>query len=375
MRLSPSERPDAPSGESSLDRMVEALLAREGFVGVARIASELIGAPVEVLVPRPGSEGSDGSATERFVADLVAGGLPPWPPGVAEVIPIVVDGEVLGAVVAGGEPAVGAEEHLQSAARAALTGIAILETRDEVRRDSAAGLIGDLLGGRRLEPGEIADRARRLGCELGEGFVAVAVGGRADGGPDENLGTIAALYPEALTERLDGIVFALVPGGQVDLDPLAAGLGDAVPRAHSSAYSDPGDASRALDEARTLLALSRGSKVPNTDRPTWDTLRVLHGAYVNEPDRLDDFCERTVGALIRHDAEEDGRLQATFWTYQEANCNMNVAAERLETHRHTVANRLRRIRQLTGLDPQRGYDRELLGLALRTHLVIVNSGT
>jgi len=41
----------------------------------------------------------------------------------------------------------------------------------------------------------------------------------------------------------------------------------------------------------------------------------------------------------------------------------------------TVANRLRRIRQLTGLDPQRGYDRELLGLALRTHLVIVNSGT
>jgi hypothetical protein len=374
MRLSPSQRPDAHSGESSLDRMVEALLAREGFAGVARITSELVGAPVEVLVPRPGSEGADGSASERFVADLVAGGLPPWPPGVAEVVPIVVDGEVLGAVVAGGELAPGAAEHLQSAARAALTGIAILETRDEVRRASASGLIGDLLAGRRLEPGEIVDRARRLGCDLGGGFVALALGGRADGGPDENLATISAALPEALAERVGGSVFALVPGARVGLDPLAARLGDAVPRAHSSVYADPGDAPRALDEARTLLALARGSKVPNSDRPTWDALRILHGAYVNEPDRLRDFCHRTVGPLIRHDDEEGGRLQATFWTYQEANCNMNVAAERLETHRHTVANRMRRIRRLTGLDPQRGYDRELLGLALRTHLVIVNSG-
>jgi hypothetical protein len=355
--------------------MVEALLAREGFVGVARIATELVGAPVEVLVPRPGSEGRDGSATERFVADLVAGGLPPWPPGVAEVVPIVVEGKVQGAVLARGELAAGAEEHLQSAARAALTGIAILETRAEVRRDSASGLIGDLLAGRPLEPGEIADRARRLGCELREGFVALALGGPADRGPAKSLATIAAVHPEALAERLDGDVFALVPGGRVHVVQLAARLGDTVPRAHSSVYGDPADASRALDEARTLLALAGGSKVPNTDRPTWETLRVLHGAYVNEPDRLRDFCDRTVGALVRHDDEEQGRLQATFWTYQEANCNMNVAAERLATHRHTVANRMRRIRQLTGLDPQRGYDRELLGLALRTHLVIVNSDT
>jgi hypothetical protein len=39
-----------------------------------------------------------------------------------------------------------------------------------------------------------------------------------------------------------------------------------------------------------------------------------------------------------------------------------------------VIGRLRRIRQPTGLDSQRGYDRELLGLAFRTYLVIENSG-
>jgi DNA-binding PucR family transcriptional regulator len=118
----------------------------------------------------------------------------------------------------------------------------------------------------------------------------------------------------------------------------------------------------------------RDGAVPNTDRQTWDNLRILHGAYVNEPSRLIDFCERTIGELIRRDEKEERRLQDTFWAYQEANCNMNLTAARLDDHRHTVANRLRRIGQLTGLDPQRGYDRELLGLALRTYLVIENSG-
>jgi DNA-binding PucR family transcriptional regulator len=136
---------------------------------------------------------------------------------------------------------------------------------------------------------------------------------------------------------------------------------------------DPADAFRALDEARALLALVRGAEIANTDRATWDSLRVMHGAYFTDPSRMRDFAERTIGSLVRHDEAESGRLQTTFWAYQKANCNMNIAAELLETHRHTVANRLRRIRELTGLDPQRGYDRELLGLALRTHLVIENS--
>ncbi len=370
-----SESPTAPSAQSSLDRMVRALLAREGFSRVAAIAAELTGARVEVLVPRPGSQGVDGSASERFVAELVAGRLPAWPPGVTEVVPIVVEERIAGAVVASGELGEGAEEHLRSAARAALTGIAMLEARDEVRRDAAAGLIGDLLAGRRLEPGTIVARARGLGCDLEAGFVAVAAGGPGEDGRAEIDAAIAAAHPDALTERVDGSTYALVPGDTVDTGALALRLGDDVARAHSSAYTDPADAARALGEVRTLLGLARISEVRNTDRSTWDSLRLLHGAYLDDPARLRDFCERSVGELIRADEAEGDRLQNTFWAYQQANCNMNLAATRLETHRHTVANRLRRIRELTGFDPLRGFDRELLGLALRAHLVIVNSGT
>jgi PucR family transcriptional regulator, purine catabolism regulatory protein len=365
------EPPETSPPESSLDRMVQALLAREGFVRVAAIASELVGARVEVLVPRPGSEGSDGTATERFVAELVGGGLPPWPPGASEVVPIVVDGRVKGAVVAAGELAEGAEAHLQSAAQAALTGIAILDARDDARRASASGLIADLLAGRRLDADEIADRARRLGCDLHSGFFAVAIEPRAERGPGEIAAALTSVHPGALTEALDGVVHALVPGRGIDTGAVARSLDGSAARAHSSVFDDPGEAARALDEARALLALARGSEPRNTDRATWDSMRILHGAYLNEPARLSEFRDRTVGELIRHDEAEGGPLQRTFWAYQDANCNMNVAAERLETHRHTVANRLRRIRLLTGLDPQRGYDRELLGLALRIHLVMV----
>jgi hypothetical protein len=359
----------SPRG-SALDRMVQALLAREGFARVATIASELTGGRVEVLVPRPGSEGGDGTASERFVAELVGGGLPPWPPGVSEVVPIVVDDTVQGAVVASGELAEGAEAHLHDAARAALTGIAILDARDETRRDSASGLIADLLAKRDLGAEEIADRAERLGCDLRSGFLAVATEVDDEHGPNAIAAALAAVATGTLTEARGGIVHALVPYRKLDTLALAAHIGEGVARAHSSAFGDPGEAARALDEARTLLGLARGSNPRNTDRVTWDSLRILHGACVNEPARLAAFRDRIVGELIRNDAAEGGRLQLTFWAYQEANCNMNVAAERLETHRHTVANRLRRIRQMTGLDPQRGYDRELLGLGLRIHLVM-----
>lgn len=373
MTQSCAEPPETFRPDSALEVMVQALLAREGFARVAAIAEGLVGARVEVLVPRPGSDGASGTATERFVAELVRGGLPPWPRGVTEVVPIVVDGRVQGAVVATGEVAAGTEAHLRSAAQAALTGIAILDAREETRRDSAAGLIADLLAGRRLSADEIVERARRLGCDLRSGFVAVAVETGGEHGTGQIAAAVAAAGPDALIETHDGVVHALVPGRSVDTRVLAMRLGESAARAHSSTFDDPGEAARALNEARALLALARGSEPPNTDRVTWDSLRILHGAYFGEPARLRDFRDRTVGELIRLDAAEGGRLQLTFWAYQEANCNMNVAAERLDTHRHTVANRLRRIREVTGLDPQRGYDRELLGLALRIHLVIVNS--
>src|SRR6185369_10812205 len=106
---------------------------------------------------------------------------------------------------------------------------------------------------------------------------------------------VATIHPDAVVEVVGGVVHALVPGAAVDTALLEERLGGAVLRAHSSSYRDAGDAFRALDEARALLALVHGAEIPNTDRPTWETLRVLHGAYYTDPVRMRDFSERTVG--------------------------------------------------------------------------------
>jgi DNA-binding PucR family transcriptional regulator len=50
---------------------------------------------------------------------------------------------------------------------------------------------------------------------------------------------------------------------------------------------------------------------------------------------------------------------------------MNTTAAAGHLHRHTVAYRLDRLHELSGLDPRRPEDRERLGLALKAHRVAV----
>jgi sugar diacid utilization regulator len=48
---------------------------------------------------------------------------------------------------------------------------------------------------------------------------------------------------------------------------------------------------------------------------------------------------------------------------------MNATAAAMPAHRHTVAYRLERVREITGLDPLVGEDREQLGVALKARAV------
>ena len=50
--------------------------------------------------------------------------------------------------------------------------------------------------------------------------------------------------------------------------------------------------------------------------------------------------------------------------------NMNAAAAAIPSHRHTVAYRLDRLRELTGLHPGSADDRERLGLGVKARLVL-----
>ena len=349
--------------------MLEALLAGEGLQRVAGIAAELVEAPVEVLIPRAGSDGADGTPAERYVAALVAGGDPERPREVGEMAPIVSSGALQGAVVMLGGPCPEARACLRTVALAALTGVAMLNAREDATRTPGAPLVADLLSGAEVPPGEIVRRARMRGCDLSDGVVAVCLD-PCDLPTGRLIAMIAAERPDALSEVWDERVYVLLPGTSEEAKGLLARLSERTTSAHSSRYARAADARPALEEAELLLTLAASGGRATTDRPTWDTLRILFRTFSADPDELTRFSEQTVGALVRHDELHESELQATFWAYQESNCNMNLTAKSAYTHRHTISNRLAKIEELTGLDPSRSYDRELLSMALKAHLVV-----
>jgi hypothetical protein len=365
----PIECESERSPQTAHAEMVEALLAGEGLARVAEIAEACVGTRVGIYLPRPGSDGGEGDAAERYVAVLVAGGDAVRPAAVTEVVPIVAHGEIQGAVLMFGEGCAEASDYLGVAAVASLTGVAVLNAREDASQPGDRGLIAELLGEREVRASEIVRRAGLHGCDLSDGVVALCVD-PGDAVPGMLIAAIAAERPGTLTELCGERLYVLLPGG-AEAQRLTDLLGERARVALSSRYRQAAEARHALTEAHLLLTLVEAGGHSSTDRPTWDTVRLLFRTFVADPDELARFSERSVGALVRHDARYGSELQATYWAYQESDCNMNVAAKATYTHRHTVANRLARIEELTGLDPSRSHDRELLSLALKAHLVVI----
>ena len=70
-----------------------------------------------------------------------------------------------------------------------------------------------------------------------------------------------------------------------------------------------------------------------------------------DPDEVRRFYEDTVAPLVGHDEQYRGDLLPTLEAYLGNDCNMNATARAIYAHRHTVAYRLERVKELTGLDP------------------------
>ena len=82
------------------------------------------------------------------------------------------------------------------------------------------------------------------------------------------------------------------------------------------------------------------------------------------------FYEDTVAPVARYDDQYRGELIPTLEAYLGNDCNMNATARAIYAHRHTVAYRLERVKELTGLDPAATEDRERLGLGLKALRIV-----
>ena len=310
--------------------------------------------------------------------------MAPVPPDVVAEVPIASGDERIGGVVLldPGRPEPEAVEFLHLAAVAALTEVAVEEAREEVEENVRGSFLEELRerpDG--LDPSDIVRRAGRLGCDLSSGAVVLCAELSSER-PRHVVALIASEYPGALAQHVEGgpagRVYALLPGADQPATVAAARtLAGRLQRhgvvALSSFYADPAELGRAIQEAELVLeVLQRGDGLggPIQEDIGTGTYRLLFRVLASHPEEVRSFYEDTVAAIVRYDDQYRTDLVQTLEAYLEHNCNMNATAAAIYAHRHTVAYRLERVKELSGLDPMQTEDRERLGLGLKAYRII-----
>lgn len=379
-------------------RMVDAVLGGDGLPSVAALAADATGAPVAIVVPRLGAAVIAGEregdrdrilgVLRRYVGDRVRDRPTRVPDEVAAETPVSTGDDLVGSVLmlrCGSVPDPDSAEFLHIAAVACLTEVAVDEAREEVEENLRGSFLEELRSRRDLDPSDVVRRAGRLGCDLSRGVVALCAELTADR-PRHVVATIAGDHPGALAQHMEGPggakdtprVYALLPAAGGDDAPertlhraraLAERLGRHGTVGLSSFYADPAELGRAIQEAELVLDVLRRGDGPGSGGSLRDigtgTYRLLFRVLASHPDEVRSFYEDTVAPLVRYDDQYHTDLVGTLESYFEQNCNMNATAAAIYAHRHTVAYRLDRVKDLTRLDPTQSEDRERLGLGLK----------
>jgi sugar diacid utilization regulator len=379
-------------------RMLAAALDGEGLEGVARLASAAAGAPIALVVPELTStlmpvgtvHASALDELEQCVRERIRGRPCQLREDLVAEVPLRLGDRLVGAAViidAGDQPHPLAAWILDVAATVALTAVAIEEARIDTEHRLRGSFLEQLRSGQELNAVEITKRARRLGCDITFGAVMLCVaveGGR----PRMVASAIGAEYPGAFAEPIDSAsgdagaqqVWAVLPAADGDeTGKLAEAAAKRVakrvrqygPVGVSRFHREPSEFPRALDEAELMLDVMLRSVLPTDGDIVDGTYKLLFRLLASHPDELSQYHDVTIAPLAQHDEQYRTDLVRTLEAYLETNCNMNVTAETIFAHRHTIAHRLERIHELTGLNASVHEDRERLGLGLKIHRLIM----
>src|SRR3954451_1601168 len=371
--------------------MVAAVVAGEGLARVCVLAAEAVGAPVAVVVPRLGAYASAGGGVDvtplrAYVEARLRGRPASVPAGVQLEVPIDSGGETIGAAIALGAVGPEAPELMHAVSVAVLTELAMVDARLEVEENLRGSFLEQLRTGAIGESGDdVVRRATRLGCDLSRGAAALCAEPAG-----EHVRHLVALVsdevPEALAQLADdGRVYGLVPPAAEEANGDGAASATALARrvasrlrAHgsvglSSFFADPGALNRALEEAALVLDVVRLGGAPGAGDVGDGTYRLLFRVLASHPEEVRSFYEDTIAPLARYDEQYGSDLASTLEAWFEHDCSTVATAAAIFVHRHTVAYRLDRVKELTGLDPLKSEDRERLGLGLKAGRVIAPS--
>lgn len=344
--------------------MVDAVLSGERMRDVAAIAARRIGQPVAVVIADLGYDFvvPEGSTETTVACEVVVrnGGAP--------IGSIRLLGE------SPPEKVEEAEAVLHLAAMAAMTDLALVESRQQVEDELRGTFLEELRAGDQIEAAEVVRRGERLGCDVSTGALILAGDPEADR-IHRFMAAIKAECPTAFVQRLNGRVYAVIPAGDgpdaedravATASVLAKRLQAHAPVGLSAFHRNAAELGRAIEEA-DLIVNVLGSSELSPDSLADGTYRLLVRLLASDPDQLDAFYQESVAPLARYDEQYRTDLVGTLAAYLDHDGKLGAAAQALYAHRHTVAYRLERIKELTKLDPAKYEDRERLSLGLKIH--------
>lgn len=375
-------------------RMIEAVLDGEGLQGVAELAAAEAGGPVAIVLPPRGLAarapgGGELNGLAEYAKARIAETEASAPHPIALERSIEAGGQVVGVVLLlesdsenGEVPVlVDCDEVLRAASLAALAEVAVADARDDAERKLRGGLIEELRA-REIETAEATSKAARLGCDLARGAIAL-VAEIESASPSHATALLEAEYEGSLAELAEGRLYAILPARGGDDAPektlQAAGRIAGRLRRHgmaavSSFYPDPGELHRAIKEAELVLdVIAREPEIAEAldeGIAASGVYRLLFRALISDPEEVRSFYRDTVEPLVRYDNQYRSDLLGTLEEYLASDCNMNATARAIFAHRHTVAYRLERVKELSGLDPQISEDRERLGLGIKAYRIL-----
>jgi PucR family transcriptional regulator, purine catabolism regulatory protein len=359
--------------------MVDAALTGDGLERVAELAAVEVGRPVAIVLPElavsvvwPAAAPKARAALEHYATNGVEGGRASIPESVELAVPVTYGSRLVGTVgmlEGDGEFPHEASEFLHLAATASATAVALEQAREREEAAPEVALFEGLVKGT-IEPDRAAAIAIERCPELGGGFAVVATAVRSTR-PREALALSAEVAPGSLAELAGERMYIAVPvppAGDARKAPAAAAerLHAHGPTVVTSFYRGPREVQRAAREADLMLDFAERDGVEAVNGGAGsDVYRLLFRVLASHPEEVHGFFEDTIAPVARYDDQYRGELLPTLECYLANDCNMNAAARALYAHRHTIAYRLERVRELTGLDPASTEDRERLGLGLK----------
>jgi sugar diacid utilization regulator len=371
-------------------RMIEAVLDGEGLQGVADLAA----AEAAIVLPPRGlaaraPDGGELNGLAEYAKARVAETAASAPDPIVLERSIEAGGQIVGVVLLldeasgdGDEPVpIDRDEVLRAAALAALAAVAVTDAREEAERKMRGGLIEELRS-HQVNTAQATSKAARLGCDLARGAIAL-VAEIESASPSHATALVEGEYDGSLAELAEGRLYAILPARGGDDAPettlRAAGRIANRLRKHgmaavSSFYPDPGELHRAIREAEVVLdVISREPEIAEALEEgiaASGVYRLLFRALISDPEEVRSFYRDTVEPLVRYDDQYRSDLLGTLEEYLASDCNMNATARAIFAHRHTVAYRLERVKELTELDPQISEDRERLGLGIKAYRIL-----